>query len=189
MKGHNARTPRLQSVIPGQIASVTNRVKLPQVEALVDAILQADTVFTAGAGRSLLILKAFTMRLVHLGMKAYAVGETSTPAIGSDDLLIAGSGSGVTRTTLAIVEAAKERGARVATITANPKGPIPQASDMIVEIPWPVTKVDTVHEAPQPPGSLFEQCMFVVCEDMIMQLMRKLGTSAREMRERHTKLE
>jgi 6-phospho-3-hexuloisomerase len=166
-----------------------NRICRDEVYTVVDAILEADTVFTAGAGRSLLMLKAFTMRLVHLGMSAYAVGDTSTPAIGPTDLLIAGSGSGVTRTTLAIVEAGRERGAKVCTITANPEGPIPQASDMLVEIPWPLTKIDTVHDSPQPPGSLFEQCMFVTCEDIIIQLMSRLGTTAREMRERHTKLE
>ena len=166
-----------------------SRIRKHEVDALVDAIIEADTVFTAGAGRSLLMLKAFTMRLVHLGLRAYPVGETSTPAIGPTDLLIAGSGSGVTRTTLAIVEAGHERGAKVCTITANPGGPIPKASDMILEIPWPLTKIDTEHESPQPPGSLFEQCMFITCEDMIIQLMGRLGTTAREMRQRHTKLE
>lgn len=179
----------LQSVIPGQIGSVIKRIRKDEVDALVDAIMEADRVFTAGAGRSLLMLKAFTMRLVHLGLEAFVVGETSTPAISPNDLLIAGSGSGVTRTTLAIVEAGHERGAKVCTITANPEGPIPEASDMLVEIPWPLTKIDTDHDSPQPPGSLFEQCMFITCEDMIIQLMGRLGTTAREMRSRHTKLE
>lgn len=179
----------LRSVIPGQIASLLGRIRAEEVRPLMQAILDADTIFVAGAGRSLLMLKAFAMRLVHLGLKAYVVGETSTPAIGSGDLLIAGSGSGVTKTTLAIVEAARERGATTCTITANPDGAIPQASDLVIEIPWPLTKVSAPELSPQPPGSLFEQCMLVLGDDIIMRLMVDLGTSPEQMRARHTKLE
>ncbi len=179
----------LRSVVPGQIAAVTARIKNAEVEALLDAILEADTIFISGAGRSLYMLQAFAMRLVHIGLKAFVVGETSTPAIGPNDLLIAGSGSGVTRTTLAIVEAARDRGALVCTITANPGGPIPQASNMVIEIPWPLTKISNGELSPQPPGSLFEQCLLVLGDDMIMRLMERLGTTPAEMRARHTKLE
>jgi 6-phospho-3-hexuloisomerase len=179
----------VRSVIPGQIAAVVGRIKKAEVDALVEAILEAETIFIAGAGRSLLMLSAFAMRLVHLGLRAFVVGETSTPAIGADDLLIAGSGSAVTRTTLAMVEAAHERGARVCTITANPDGPIPQASDFVVEIPWPLTKISNGELMPQPPGSLFEQCLLVLGEHIIMRLMDELGTTPQEMRARHSKLE
>ena len=185
----NANDDYLRSVIPGQIASVTSRVKVSEVSALTSAILEAETIFVAGAGRSLLMLQAFAMRLVHLGLRAYVVGETSTPAIDADDLLIAASGSGVTRTTLAIVEAAKERGAKTAVITANPSGPVPQHADIMIEIPWPLTKISDDELSPQPPGSLFEQTLLVVGEDIVMHLMNALGTTAREMRARHTKLE
>ncbi len=179
----------LRSVIPGQIASLCSRIKTAEVNALVEAILEADTIFIAGTGRSLMMLQAFAMRLVHLGLNAYVVGETSTPAIVADDLLIAGSGSGVTKTTLAIVEAAKDRGAKTCTITANPQGPIPQASDLVVEIPWPLTKISGGDQFYQPPGSLFEQCLLVLGDDIVLKLMKALGTSIEEMRARHTKLE
>jgi len=179
----------LRSVIPGQIATLTARISTAEVNALLEAILEADTVFIAGTGRSLMMLKAFAMRLVHLGLNAYVVGETSTPAIAADGLLIAGSGSGVTKTTLAIVEAAKERGAKTCTITANPSGPIPRVSDLVVEIPWPLTKISDGDQFYQPPGSLFEQCLLVLGDDMVMRLMKALGTTPEEMRARHTKLE
>ncbi len=179
----------VRSVVPGQIASVVGRIKKAEVDTLIEAILEAETIFVAGTGRSLLMLSAFAMRLVHLGLHAFVVGETSTPAIDADDLLIAGSGSAVTRTTLAMVEAAGERGARVCTITANPDGPIPQAGNFIIEIPWPLTKISDGELMPQPPGSLFEQCLLVLGEHMIMRLMDELGTTPQEMRARHTKLE
>jgi 6-phospho-3-hexuloisomerase len=179
----------LRSVIPGQIAALTGRIHEKPVEELIAAIIEADTIFTAGAGRSLLMMKAFAMRLVHLGIDAFVVGETSTPAIDADDLLIAASGSGVTRTTFAIVEAGRERGARTATITANPSGPIPLASDIVVEIPWPLTKISDSDQSPQPPGSLFEQTALVLGDHMVMRLMEETGTTPEMMRARHTKLE
>ena len=51
-------------------------------EKFVEAVLAADRVFVAGAGRSLLMIRGFAMRLMHLGFQAYVVGETVTPAIG-----------------------------------------------------------------------------------------------------------
>ena len=179
----------VRSVIPGQIAALMSRIRQSEVEKLIQAILKADTIFVAGAGRSMLMIQAFAMRLVHLGMNAFVVGETSTPAIKNSDLLIAASGSGVTRTTLAILEAAKARGALTATITANPAGPIPQVSDIVIEIPWPLTKISDADQSPQPPGSLFEQAVLVLGDDMVMRLMRETGTTSEQMRARHTKLE
>jgi Predicted sugar phosphate isomerase involved in capsule formation len=45
-----------------------------------------------GAGRSGLVAKAFAMRLMHLGMISYVVGETITPALQTGDLIVVLSG-------------------------------------------------------------------------------------------------
>jgi len=160
-----------------------------QIEKLLDAILRAAKVFVYGAGRSGYMMQALAMRLGHLGLQAWVVGETTTPAIGPGDLLIVGSGSGQTRTTLAIVEAARARGARTACITAHADSPVAQACDLVLTTPSPVTKIDADRPSHQPPGSLFEQCLLVIGDGLIMRLMDRLGTSEEEMRARHTKLE
>ncbi|MGQ9732321.1 MAG: 6-phospho-3-hexuloisomerase [Candidatus Zipacnadales bacterium] len=160
-----------------------------QNERLVEAILQAQGVFCSGQGRSGLMIKAFAMRLVHLGLRAHVVGETTTPAIGKGDLLIAASGSGQTRTTLAIVEAARERGALTACITAHADSPIGRTVDLVVELSAPITSDSPRGRSIQPPGSLFEQALLVTCDAMVMTLMERLGTTEEEMRARHTKLE
>ncbi|MGD9519930.1 MAG: 6-phospho-3-hexuloisomerase [Armatimonadota bacterium] len=158
-------------------------------ETMVDAILRASKLFVYGAGRSGFMMQAFAMRLGHMGLSAWVVGETTTPAIGPGDLLIVGSGSGQTRITLAMVEAAKARDATVAALTAHPDSPIGQACDLVLTINTPVTKVDKERPSHQPPGSLFEQCLLVVCDAIVMRLMARLGTTEEEMRARHTKLE
>ncbi len=160
-----------------------------EAEALVRAILDAKGVFCSGQGRSGLMVKALAMRLVHLGLGAHVVGETTTPAIGPGDLLVAATGSGRTRTTLAIVQAARERGAKVACLTAHPDSPIAQASDLVVELHGPISGDAPDGKSIQPPGSLFEQALLIFCDAVVMALIDRLGTTEDEMRARHTKLE
>ena len=160
-----------------------------QVQALVEAMLEANRIFVGGAGRSLLIMRTFAMRLMHIGLTSHVVGETITPAIKAGDLLVVASGSGQTRTTLAITEAAKTRGAIAAAITAHSGAPIAKMADIIVEIHSPITHIDRLEPSIQPPGSLFEQTCLIHCEGMVLRLMERLGTTEGEMRSRHTKLE
>lgn len=68
-----------------------------QTENLVEAILSAKKVFVAGAGRSGFMLKSFAMRMMHMGIDAYVVGETVTANLEKEDLLIIGTGSEIGR--------------------------------------------------------------------------------------------
>mgnify|MGYP003212877753 CR=1 FL=1 len=58
-----------------------------------EIIMNSKNVFVTGAGRSGLAAKAFAMRLMHLGISSYVVGETISPAIYDDDCIIAISGN------------------------------------------------------------------------------------------------
>jgi 6-phospho-3-hexuloisomerase len=176
-------------LVAEEITRTVRQVREQEVEALGRAILGARRVFVCGAGRSLLMMRALAMRLMHLGLSAYVVGETITPAIGPSDLLIAGSGSGATRITLAMVEAARSRGARTACLTAHPDSPIAGACDLVVEIPARIVGVPNRAVSAQPPGSLFEQCLLVMGDALVLWLMDKLGETYDHIRARHTKLE
>jgi 6-phospho-3-hexuloisomerase len=178
-----------QLIIAQEMSRVLAGVNQAQVEALGEAILSAERIFVCGAGRSELMIKAFAMRLMHLGLHAYVVGETITPAIRGGDLLIAGSGSGETRTTLAMVQAARERGAQTAAVSAHPASPIAQACDLVVEIPAAIGGVSNQQVSAQPPGTLFEQCLLVLGDGLVLWLMERLGATYEEIRARHTKLE
>ncbi len=59
--------------------------------------MQARKIFVAGAGRSGFMIKSFAMRMMHIGLEAYAVGETIAPRLEKEDLLIMASGSGKQR--------------------------------------------------------------------------------------------
>ena len=74
------------------------------IAKFIEIITTADNIFVTGAGRSGLAAKAFAMRLMHLGLSSYVVGETISPAINAGDCILAISGSGENNT---IVTAAK----------------------------------------------------------------------------------
>lgn len=176
-------------LVAREICDALSRTDDEQVETLLDMIEDAGTIFVGGAGRSLMMMQAFAMRLMHIGFNSYVVGETTTPAVVADDLLIAGSGSGQTRITLALVEAAAARGARTAVITGHPDSPIAQAADHCVHIHAPVVFVNSERPTHQPPGTLFEQCLLAQCDAMILQLMHRRGQTEEIIRHRHTKFE
>jgi len=92
-----------------------------QVDKIVKLILSKKSIFLAGQGRSKIVAEAFAMRLVQLGFKTFIVGEATTPAITSKDLLIAISGSGKTPITYEIVKQAKKSKSKICLITADKK--------------------------------------------------------------------
>ena len=160
-------------------------------EHLVDRILCAKTIFLAGAGRSGLAVRAFAMRLMHMGFGAYVVGETVTPGMKADDLLVIGSGSGATASLVAMAEKAKKIGASVALVTIFPDSRIGQLADSVVKIPAPTPKGEGAPQfaSVQPMGSLFEQSLLIFFDIIVMRLMEKKGLDSKTMFERHANLE
>ena len=67
----------------------------------------------------------FAMCLMHLGGIVYIVGDTTTPAARTGDLLITISGSGKTQTVLDIAHMARKAGAKIATIGLDIGKPSP----------------------------------------------------------------
>lgn len=112
-----------------------------QAEKFVQLIDEADEVFCAGAGRSGFQVKGFAMRLMHMGVASYVVGETCTPNIKEGGVLVVCSGSGETKSLVNHAAKAKEMGARVALITINPNSSIANMADVVIEISAPSPKV------------------------------------------------
>ena len=77
-----------------EIKSLIATVNQEDTGNLEKMINRAGRIFIAGAGRSLLSMKFFAMRLMHTNHQTYLVGEVCTPSIHEGDLLIIGSGSG-----------------------------------------------------------------------------------------------
>ena len=161
------------------------------VERFSRVLLDAKRVFVAGSGRSGLMMRAFAMRLMHMGFFAFVAGDTTTPAIGKNDLLVIGSGSGETGAMAVFAGEAKALGARVALLTTYPDSTIGKMADVLVCIPAPARKgprkADT--ESIQPMGSLFEQSLLIVLDGVIMKLMLDKPVAIERMVKEHANLE
>ena len=143
-----------------------------QLKDLETRIRQADKIFVAGAGRSLMMIRGLAMRLMHMGFRSYVVGETVTPAIEPGDLLIIASGSGSTGTLTVIAEKCKKIGAELALITTMPDYPIGKLADCIVEVKAATTKSDAnTRKTFQPGANTFEQSVLLIGDAIFIDII------------------
>ena len=124
--------PKLMRILTSCMEYVITMIDTTQTEKLIQEILSAEHIYLSGAGRSGYVAKAFAMRLTHLKLDAFVVGETVTPAFKSKDLLIAFSGSGKTLSTVEGCQKAREIGGRVCLITSHENSPLATLADCIV---------------------------------------------------------
>ncbi|NBK98585.1 MAG: 6-phospho-3-hexuloisomerase, partial [Erysipelotrichia bacterium] len=84
-------------IVINELTHTLKTINPKQADAFVSLLMNAKEVFCAGAGRSGFQVKGFAMRLMHMGVAFYVVGETCTPNISDDGLLVICSGSGETK--------------------------------------------------------------------------------------------
>lgn len=159
-----------------------------EVDKLLDAIAEAKCIQVFGMGRMKCAVRAFVMRLMHMGLDAHVVYDTTCPNIGPGDLLIVNAAC--TTIGYTVMQFAKKLGAKVVAITANPKSKAADLCDFTVSLRGQVHG-GRDYEIPsiQPMAAIFEQTIFVF-EDIIIQLlMKKLDITAEQMAKRHTNLD
>lgn len=161
-----------------------------ELDRLVDAILQAKSIFLSGAGRSGVAIRGFTNRLLHLGLSVNLVGEISCPRTKKGDLLIIGSGSGTTTSLVSLAKKAQKNGVTIALLTMDNESTIADLADVVVVLPGvsPKLKENNLTSI-QPMGSAFEQISFLTYDGIILELMERMGETGETMVERHTDLE
>jgi 6-phospho-3-hexuloisomerase len=188
-------TVQVDTIITQVLTEITACLNLTSGESLAQAcslVEEAPRVFVSGVGRSGLCMRALGMRLMHLGKTVYVAGETITPSITAGDLLIIGSGSGLTATLLVIAEQARFNGANILLFTTDGASPLAAFSDHQVIIPAPshkTTREAHGYKSVQPMGSVFEQTLLILCDCLILDLMQRPGVDVAQMQKRHANLE
>ena len=170
------------------------------IENFMNIINESDNVFVIGAGRSGLVGKAFAMRLMHLGISTYVVGETISPAINEEDCIIAISGSGETNTIVSSAKISKERGAKILALTSYTESTLGKLADATICVQGR-TKIETYdknylkrqidgnYTSLTPLGTAFELTSLVFLDGLICELMNKMGKTEDDLKKRHTVLE
>jgi len=176
-------------LILDEIAETAHRVDPAQVAGIASELEAAGRIFITGAGRSGLVLKMAAMRLMHLGLAVHVVGETTAPAIRSNDLLLAASGSGTTASVVRAAEVASGQGARVAAYTTDSTSPLAAIADVVAVIPAARKTDHRSAISRQYSGSLFEQVLFAVTEAVFHSLWDEDTAAPEELWLRHANLE
>jgi 6-phospho-3-hexuloisomerase len=181
------------------VSKITQSVNQEEINKMIETVTNVENIFLMGLGRSGLVAKAFGMRLMHLGLNVYIVGETITPAITDKDCLIAISGSGETSYIISTTGIAKSIGAKIIAITSYTESTLAQESDLIVQLKGR-TKIDNEpnyirrqisgqHQTLSPMGTIFEISALVFLDSIIAQMMHDLGQTEADLKSRHTVLE
>jgi 6-phospho 3-hexuloisomerase len=190
--------------IAANVQTIADEIDYSEVHSLISDIISAHQnnkrVFVMGAGRSGLAAKAFAMRLMHLGLNVYVVGETVTPAVEADDLLIVISGSGETKSMNEMGALAKAKGTRLDSVTSNKESTLGTISDtaVIVKVRTKVSasgmdfmerQVIGSHTSFAPLGTMFEISTMVFLDGVIAALMGVTKKSEDDLKKKHATLE
>jgi 6-phospho-3-hexuloisomerase len=199
MESHRVQV--MMRMMASKIRSIANSLSPEDVEKFISELLNAKRIYVIGAGRSGLVAKAFAMRLMHLGLQVYVVGETITPALNSGDVMVIFSGSGRTKTVADLAETAKEIGGRICLITSNPDSRIGKIADCIVIIEhhrdvvsddaaeFEIRQMMGEHMSFAPLGTLFETASMVFADAVISRMMEITRTDENALKNRHTNIE
>ena len=170
------------------------------IDKFENMIIDANNIFVTGAGRSGLAAKAFAMRLMHLGLSSYVVGETICPAINADDCIVAISGSGETNTIVSAAKIAKNRGSKVLAVTSYPDSTLGQLADGHLLVKGRTKKevddenymkrqIHGNYTSLTPLGTAFELTTLVFLDAIVSELMEKMEQTESDLKARHTVLE
>ncbi len=184
------------SGVNGVIQSIDDK----EIERIVEVILEAREykILLLGTGRSGFVGRAFALRLMHLGFNVYVSGETITPALAPEDLVLAISGSGTTTTVVAQAEVSKAVGSKVVAVTSYQDSQLANIADEVIVVKGR-TKIDQDFDYEKrqitgeydnaPLGTMFEISVMVFLDSVIAYLMHKLGVTEVDLRKRHANAE
>ncbi len=182
------------------IGRVIQSIEDSEIETMIDILLshKDHKILLIGSGRSGFVGRAFALRLMHLGFNVFVSGETITPALTGDDLVVALSGSGTTTTVVAQAEVAKGVGSMVVAVTSHTDSPLAVIAHEVIEVKGR-SKIDQILDYDKvqirgefsnaPLGTMFELSCMIFLDSMIAELMQRLGASEIDLRKRHANAE
>ncbi|WP_368679814.1 6-phospho-3-hexuloisomerase (plasmid) [Staphylococcus pseudoxylosus] len=173
--------------INSEIQRGTKTIDDNELNDILEKIHHSERIFLSGAGRSSLVINAFANRLVHLGKSVYIVGDTVTPSIEKNDLLIIGSGSGETGSLVNFAQSSKNLGAYIIVNTTAANSSLGKLADRKIVID--VANKDKEGFSQQPMASLFEQLSLLLYDAIIMKYIDTYGVDHQTMRKKHSNLE
>lgn len=186
-----------KNTILAEIDEVLASIDESKIEAMVDALTGNKKIKVLGyaAGRMGSGLKAFIMRLNHLGIKASFFGDNYVPPMNANDVFICCSNSGTTKSVVNILEIFKAKaGGKVISFVGNDNSKMAELSDIVIKFKTcngglnsadDLSKINSI----QPMTTLTEQAMFVLFDLIVMMIIDKLGIDIKDTKQYHSNIE
>ena len=165
-----------------RIADAISRIDDYAVKGLVESIIGSNTVFVYGVGRSGLVGKSFSVRLVQMGLDVHFVGDMTTPIVRKGDLTLIISNTGSTMSAVQTANISRRMGSRVVSITSDRRSKLGLASNLVIEV---VPEDDDERGRHAPLGTLFEVTTQIFLDSIVPDIMVSLGESEHNMSKRH----
>ena len=186
-----------KDVVLAEINEVLSSVDEAKLNEMVDAITKNKEVKVLGyaAGRMGSGLKAFIMRLNHLGIKASFFGDNYVPPMNDNDVFICCSNSGTTKSVVNILEIFKAKAnGTIISFVGNENSKMAELSDIVIKFKTcngglnsadDPSKINSI----QPMTTLTEQAMFILFDLIVMLIIDKLNIDIKDTKQYHSNIE
>lgn len=186
----------LCSAVQNEIAQVLNSIDENKLNKFVELITRPGVkILGYSAGRMGFGLKAFLMRLNHLGISAYWFGDNYIPPMNENDVFICASNSGTTASVFNILEIFKNKAnGHIVSFVGNEESKMAVNSEIAIKFKTcngglnsadDDTKINSI----QPMTTLTEQSMFVLFDIVAMMVIEKLNIDIKETKKYHSNIE
>lgn len=186
----------LVSSIQDEIKEVLESVNEDKLNDFVTLLSKPNVkVLGYSAGRMGFGLKAFMMRLNHLGINAHWFGDNYVPPMGKDDVFICCSNSGTTKSVANIMDIfrAKANG-KVVAFVGNEDSKMGKEADLTIKFKTcngglnsadDPSKINSI----QPMTTLTEQAMFILFDIVALMFINRLHIDLNETKQFHSNIE
>ena len=150
-----------------ELSAISNQFDYSQLEIVTDLFDRSDSKKFVGfaAGRMGFSLKAFMMRINHLGYESYMIGDTNFPRLDSSSIVFISSSSGETETNILYAKQAVQCGAKTVLFTSNSNSTLANICEVVILYP-------TI-DSNQLMKTIYEQFTFILFDFISSQIVKK----------------
>jgi 6-phospho-3-hexuloisomerase len=133
------------------------------------------------AGRMGYALRAFIMRLCHMGFNASMIGDTNVPRVNKTSIILINSSSGETPSIIQYAQQAKAENGKIFLTSCSAESTIGLLSNKVIEIP--VINSEQLMKSP------YEQFSMLLYDYIVIKLMVSLKLNPEKVSYNHSILE
>jgi len=173
-----------------------DKISEKNLKGIVSLIVNSKKIYVLGIGHSGMFGKILSMKLNHLGLKAYTVFDEINPPFDKNDLFITISQSGETKTIISLVKKAKKLGGRVLSLISNTNSTLVNLSDKVLiieklanDIEFSTLSAIGNKKNQNLLGALFGFNIYVLSYTLIIMLAKELKETPESINKRHANLQ